>query len=150
MSKRNKLILFGVGLVLLIVLIFVATHQKEEITEYDFQELYLDKADVVDFNEAKDLFYQRTIMNYDEYVQFCVEWNLPQTYTNEKKMYAVAANMYDGVRSADIDEIQRVGKRVNVYGLCYGAVNTEYITIDFVVIPVKNNVKEIMYMEKID
>lgn len=149
MSKRNKIILLVVGIVLLISLIYVATHQKEEISEYDFQELYLEKADMVNFKEASELFHNDVIMDYEDYVQFCIEWNLQQNYTDSGK-YAIHAKMYDGVRSSEIDEIIRTGSHIDAIGICYGAVNTEYITVDFLVIPVKNKVKTITYMERID
>lgn len=149
MSKINKVILFCIGLVVFIILIFVFLNKKEEMKEYDFQELYLEKEEMVNFKEASELFHQDKVLTYDEYVEFCVEWNLEQRYTTNGK-YAIHAKMYDGVRSSEMVEIIRKGNHIDAIAICYGAVNTDYITIDFLVIPVKNNVKTITYMEQID
>ena len=115
---------------------------EKEIEEYNFQELYLEKADMTDFKEASELFHTDKVMTYDEYVQFCVEWNLEQVYDKEGK-YAIHAKMYDGVRSTDMDKVIQKGKHIDAIAICYGAVNTEYITIDFLVIPVNNKIKTI-------
>ncbi len=149
MSKTSKIILGCIAVVLLVVSVYIIKNYKEEIIEYDFQELYLEKEEMVNFKEASELFHQDIVMTYDEYVEFCVEWNLEQKYTDNGK-YAIHAKMYDGVRSSEMYEIMRKGSHIDAVAVCYGAVNTDYITIDFLVIPVKNYVKTITYMERID
>lgn len=152
MKKVNKNVLLAMGLIFIVIIsvIFkIITSKEKEIEEYNFQELYLEKADMTDFKEASELFHTDKVMTYDEYVQFCVEWNLEQVYDKEGK-YAIHAKMYDGVRSTDMDKVIQKGKHIDAVAICYGVVNTEYITIDFLVIPVKNKIETITYMERID
>lgn len=149
MKKLSKNIILVIGLILVIVfsiVLKVASLREKEITEYDFQELYLDKADITDFKEASKLFHTDKVMTYDEYVEFCVQWNLNQVYDKDGK-YAIHARMYEGVRGVDIHKVIQKRNHVDAIGVCHGAANAEFITIDFLVIPVKNKVETITYME---
>ena len=116
---------------------------KEEYKgEYDYQEFYLKDKYGDEANNYIDLFNDRTVLNYEEYINFCNKWNLDIKYSDNNKNYFIVtyAGMY-GKASAKVSNVKEKDDRVYVYLWEHFDENDENIGAYFIVIPVNNNIR---------
>lgn len=167
------LVLFIVLLILLLLLnnknpnentddlsYFVSTKKYDDRTYYVFKNSYnkdydLQFANVLDIypelnrTEIKNLlnrnFVKRTVMKFDEYSQYCKDWNIKQKYSDKSKNYIIFA-YWVGSSSVDADlayvDYNNDRATLYIWDESYHGL-TDDISSYVIVVPTDNNVKNV-------